>query len=388
MCSKGAYQLPRILLMAPSFEPAVKAGGPARTLTNLVRILDGRYLIDVVTPDRDLGDPSPFPGLPGPPVSRGTTTLYYLSATSPTQALSLLKELGSNTYDLIMINSIWNLRYALVPVLLTILGVLRGPVLLLPHGELEPGALARKSLKKRLAGPPFRAVYRRGVSLFGATSEAERVRVLGWFPRGKVVSTSNNLPDEISWGQPATRGPCLQALYLSRIHPTKGLLPLLRGLSLAGRPIDLRVVGPVEDSAYAAHCRQVAAQLPEHISVVFHDLAPRSEVAQLLWNADVMILLTAGENYGHVIAEALQAGCPVIATTTTPWTETLRRGGGAIVGNRDDPVEIAAVLEEWSAKTPEALVEARFKARDVFDHFQAAAGPNIIDLAFEALGKT
>ena len=51
--------LRRILVFAPSFYPAVRAGGPARSLTNLVRELESEFIIDVVTSDRDLGRPNP-----------------------------------------------------------------------------------------------------------------------------------------------------------------------------------------------------------------------------------------------------------------------------------------------------------------------------------------
>jgi glycosyltransferase involved in cell wall biosynthesis len=363
----------------------VKAGGPARTLTNLVRELDGRFLVDVVTPDRDLGDPEPFPGLAGRRVTRGTITVYYLDASSRRQVVSLMRRLAANRYDLIMVNSIWDYRYSLVPVMLTSLKVLRGPVLLLPHGELEPGALALKSAKKRLGGPAFRAVYRGGVTLFGATNGTECANIAEWFPHRPVVTTTNNLPDPIPWGRPETREQCLQALYLSRVHPTKGLLQLLAGVSLAKGSINLAVVGPTEDPPYARRCHEIAAQIPDNVSVIFGDLAPRIEIPNLLWNSDCMVLLTAGENYGHVIAEALQAGCPVITTPTTPWTDVIRGGGGEIVENRDDPNEVAAVLDRWAAMRSEDLAAARLRARAAFDEFQAAAGPNIIDLALEAL---
>ena len=36
---------------------------------------------------------------------------------------------------------------------------------------------------------------------------------------------------------------------------------------------------------------------------------------------DVFLFPTFGENYGHVIAEALMAGCVVITSDQTPWGE-------------------------------------------------------------------
>lgn len=377
--------LRRILMLAPSFYPAVRAGGPARSLTNLVREIESEFIVDVVTSDRDLGAAEPFAGLSGRWVTRGLTTVYYLDRSSTHQLVALLKKLARNKYDLIVVNSIWDYRYALAPVLLASIRVLKGPVLLLPRGELEPGALALKSRKKRLAGPAFRAVYRHGVSVFAATSRDEADNIQTWIPGRPVVTSTNNLPDAIPWGEPTHSHPHLHVLFLSRVDRKKGLRELLRGLDRTTREINVSIVGPTNDPKYWQECKQAITQLPEHVVVARTELAERHEIPNLLWNSDCMVLLTAGENYGHVIAESLQAGCPVITTPTTPWTDVIRGGGGEIVENRDDTTEVARVLDRWAAKTPDELAEDRHKARAAFDEFTAGAGPNVIELALSVL---
>lgn len=382
---QGDSRSGRILVFAPSFEPAVRAGGPARSLSNLVRVLGDDHIVDVVTPDRDLGDTAPFPGLSGRKVTRGQSTVFYLDESSFVQWRSLLARLSENRYDLIMVNSAWNHTMALAPATLSLARRLHGPVLLMPRGELEPGALALKSAKKQLAGPVFRGLYRRAVALVGATSLEEAANAKAWFPETPVVMTMNNLPDEIPFGRPATSADNLRLLFLSRINPQKGLLPLLSGLRESTMPVSLAIVGPVEDAAYWALCQQAISGLPAHVKVHHTPLAERHEIAPLLWNSDCMALLTAGENYGHVIAEALQAGCPVITTPTTPWTQVIRSGGGSIVESRDDPAEVAAVFEQWATKSPEGLAASRLAAREAFETFASQAGPNIVELALEAL---
>ena len=42
-------------------------------------------------------------------------------------------------------------------------------------------------------------------------------------------------------------------------------------------------------------------------------------------------LPTAGENFGHVIAESLSQSCPVMIMDVTPWTAVVAGGGGIIV---------------------------------------------------------
>ena len=53
---------------------------------------------------------------------------------------------------------------------------------------------------------------------------------------------------------------------------------------------------------------------------------------------DGFILPTLGENFGHVIAESLSAGCPVICSQHTPWTEVINQGGGVALKELDSRV--------------------------------------------------
>ena len=53
---------PRILIFSDWFSPGFKAGGPIRSVSNLVQLLGKRAW--VITSDRDLGDDVPYTGIP------------------------------------------------------------------------------------------------------------------------------------------------------------------------------------------------------------------------------------------------------------------------------------------------------------------------------------
>jgi glycosyltransferase involved in cell wall biosynthesis len=59
--------------------------------------------------------------------------------------------------------------------------------------------------------------------------------------------------------------------------------------------------------------------MPSNITVDLAGAVPHEQVRQTLLAHDVFLLPTLGENFGHVIAEALQAGCPVVVSDRTPW---------------------------------------------------------------------
>jgi glycosyltransferase involved in cell wall biosynthesis len=52
--------------------------------------------------------------------------------------------------------------------------------------------------------------------------------------------------------------------------------------------------------------------------------------------ADLFLFPTLGENFGYVIAEALQAGCPVLISDRTPWQGLEARGAGWVVPLEDE----------------------------------------------------
>tara|TARA_Y100000385_G_scaffold291035_1_gene366829 strand:+ start:1101 stop:1868 length:768 start_codon:yes stop_codon:yes gene_type:complete len=102
------------------------------------------------------------------------------------------------------------------------------------------------------------------------------------------------------------------ALFLSRLHPKKGLYELLRAWS-AVRPLgwDLVIAGPDEMNMLRGY------DLPKNIRYVGKQ--DGESKWQLLQNAHLFILPTYSENFGIVIAEAMMAGTAVITTHNAPW---------------------------------------------------------------------
>ena len=65
----------------------------------------------------------------------------------------------------------------------------------------------------------------------------------------------------------------------------------------------------------------------------------------MLSQYDLFLLPTRGENYGHVIAEALAAGCPVAVSDRTPWGKIEEEGAGWVVP-LDDERRWKSVIQE------------------------------------------
>lgn len=371
----------RILILAPSFEPAVDAGGPARSLTNLVDIVSPDHDVFVLTPDRDLGASEPFESLSGTTVDRGSARVRYVDERSAARMVREIAALSDQRFDIVVLNSFWNTRFAFLPVVLRLAHVLKArTVALMPRGELETGALALESSKKSIAMPLVRQVYSRGVDVLGATSDSEWDNLARWIPGVPVVMV-DDAPDRIAFGTPeprdASMGPALA--FLGRVHPTKGVLPLLRALQLVDAPFTLDIAGPIGDQAYWEACRAEIAKLPSTARVTWVGTVQRPDIPSFLQGHDALISLTAGENFSHVFPESLQAGCPVLATDRTPWTEVLRSGGGWVVLDRDDAAEVASAVRGIVAMTPQERAQSRLAARASFDRWAAVRPLNIVD---------
>ena len=79
------------------------------------------------------------------------------------------------------------------------------------------------------------------------------------------------------------------------------------------------IYGPVEDEAYWERCQEIIRRLPPNIRVSYGGVLSHDEVFSTLARYHLFFLPTTGENFGHVIWEALSAGCLLLISDRTPW---------------------------------------------------------------------
>ncbi len=228
----------------------------------------------------------------------------------------------STDYDLIHTHALWDM----LPHKAVRFGVKNKiPVCISPHGMLTEWALNNSKWKKRLAMLLYQWRDLKSVSLFHATaeSEVEDIRRLGLRQPVVVAPLGVNLPD-LSLRQRARIG-ALDArktiLFISRIHPKKGLMNLLDAWNLI-RDENWRIIiaGP-DERGHSIELKEKVKMLGLTEDVTIMGPVYGAEKNDLYLQADLFVLPSYSENFGVVVPEALAAGLPVITTKATPWQE-------------------------------------------------------------------
>ncbi len=270
-----------------------------------------------------------------------------------------------------------------------------------PQGCLDPVRLRHSAWKKRLVGWMDRYFLRRADAIH-ATSAMEREWVERWMEKlktesGKLKTESGKRKRKGEWGPvvvipngveavafagigdreaisrrwPECRGKRV-ALFLSRLHPLKGLGLLIDAWAeIPHAGWQLLVVGADE----AGHEAEIKARVERRGlagAVTFGGPRYGEEKVAVMKAADLFILPSHSENFGIVVAEALACGVPVITTKGAPWEELLGEEGSNAPGGAGSTGRCGW----WVEVGVEPLAGALREAMDLTDDERRAMGEN------------
>ncbi|WP_172297219.1 glycosyltransferase [Pseudoruegeria sp. HB172150] len=193
------------------------------------------------------------------------------------------------------------------------------PYLVTPRGMLDPWARRNSRWKKDLAGWCFENAHLEGAHCLRATAdmEAEHFRELGLTNPVAIIPNGLDVPALLL----RPEKPLRRVLFLSRIHPKKGidyLLTAWASLEAMFPGWELVIAGLDENGHEAAmkrHSEKLGLARVKFPGAVYGD-----EKQALYRSADLFVLPTHAENFGLVIAEALLQEVPVITTKNAPWS--------------------------------------------------------------------
>lgn len=362
-----------ILTFTVHYLPGYKGGGPIKTIKNLIDQTSDYISYNLITGDRDLGDNLPYANIDYNSWNKvGCANVLYAQMGS-TRYKEITKVLLEKNYDIVYLNSFFSPTFSLFPLLIA--KSLCQKIVLGPRGEFSEGALSLKTSKKNA----FIKLYKifglhRGV-IYQASSEHEANdirRVLGHQVDIQIAEDIG--AQEFVEALPIRNVDTLHSVFLSRISPIKNLLMAIEILKTVKQPISYHIYGPIEDREYWSECVKVIDNLPSNICVEYKGELLPEEVIETIAKYDLFFMPTKGENYGHVIAEALCAGLPILIADTTPWRDLEAKGIGWDLP-LDDLSAFRHVIEQLALESPNERYRMRKKvlkwARDKFSQRNA-----------------
>lgn len=256
----------------------------------------------------------------------------------------------------------------------------RSPLVIAPHGALDPWARRKSAWKKTLAWYAVEQRRLQRAACLQATSpfEVTYFRDLGLKPPIALVPNGIDLTQHPLLSQRAgdpfrAKYPQLQGrrclLFLARITPQKGLLPLLEAFAVftrtsAGEDWCLLIAGSDQDG-HLQVVRSAVERLELTSSVLFLPPLYGLQKQQAMACCSAFVLPSLAEGFPMVVLEAMASGLPVLCTTASPWMDLPPENAGWWVEPTAEGIALA--LADMGSKDESALAAMGSRARRLIE---------------------
>lgn len=356
----------RVLHVIPAIAP--RYGGPSMAIAAMcaaLNRLDGLE-VELATTDADGADSR----IETKDIPTGFVTHLFQRTCSERWKFSF--PLGSwlrhncRTYDLIHVHGLWS--YATYAAGRAAARA-RVPFLIRPAGMLSHYTWNRHLGARRLYWVGCERKTVRQAHAFHATSRAEAKECEWMRPHSHTFVIPNGV-GAAAWevgrdssvlrtlcGPRAGDRPIL--LFLSRIHPKKGITDvLLPALAQMKSDAFLAIVGGADahENGYLEVVRSEIDRLglPDRLALL--GPIPSDRRWQLFDGAAAFVLPSHSENFGIVVAEAMARGCPVVVSDAVQAAEHVEDAGAGLVV----PVDAPSFARALSSLLDDPAVGAQF----------------------------
>ncbi len=324
---------PRILVFCDYYLPGIKSGGGMWAVKNIIERFHDVYDFFVVTRNHDgCDDLTPYTSVKTDNWNDvGNAKVFYLAPQNITSRRlgDLVNEINP---DAVFLNSIFS-----KPVVKFLVARKRKlfrniPVILATCGELSAATLKMKRAKKTtyLATAKMFGLYN-GL-IWRASFKEEKSEIENMFGADREIFVAPDLtpktilPAYKFSDKPPKSSGHVKFIFVSRIARKKNLsffLEILRKVDSGN--IELEIVGPAEDAGYWAECQEAISKVGGNVKVLISGAVNNAEALTKLTNSHFFVLPTIYENFGYVCIEALAAGCPLLLSDQTVWSELEHR---------------------------------------------------------------
>lgn len=321
----------KVLVFVSYYLPGSKAGGPIRSISNLVYYLKDEFDFYIITQDRDLGDSNPYKNINVNSWNEVKgAKVFYLSSNNKLK--NIKNAINSINYDLIYLNSFFSFYHTIYPLILRKINFIRNkPFIIAPRGVFSKGAIKLKKIKKKLYIKLTKFLNLYSDVLWQSSSSYESIDICRELKKEVEIHEAINLPSPPKIkkiNNSKKKSGEIKIIFLSRISPKKNLHGALKMLDKLNGNIRFNIYGPISDQKYWDKCKKIIADLSNNISTEYRGSIEHEKVQSEMSKHDLFLFPTFGENYGHVIIESLMSGCPVLISNSTPWQDLQENNSG------------------------------------------------------------
>ena len=338
----------RILHVVPTYFPAVRYGGPVRSVHALCASLVRRGMeVSVYTTNID-GDGNSDVPLGTPVEMDGVLVHYYpvpvLRRLYWSPALAGQVRRTVTEFDLVHLHSVFLWPTYTAARFAHRAGV---PYLMSPRGMLVGDVIRKKS--RFLKSAWIELVEKRSLAQAArlhvtAEIEGDEAKALGLkLPEIVCVPNGVNWPSRhapLAAG-PYANTPMPYALFLSRIDRKKGLDRLISAWKWVP-DLTLIIAGNDEDD-YLPGLKALAQREGVAGRLKFLGAVSDEHKWALYENAEMFVLPSYSENFGNVVAEAMSMACPVVITPDVGLAKLVSKAGAGVVTPGDPRILAQAI---------------------------------------------
>ena len=356
----------RILHISPSYKPAFIYGGPTVSVSRLAESqAKVNAQVDVFTTTANGEEELNVP-IGKAQFIDGVQVWYFKRWTkdhthfSPTLLWTVFKK--CRTYHRVHIHSWWNF----VAVFAVLMCWLRGvrPVLstrgMLSKYSFEQQHQGAKKLLHKVIGKFLLSKTTLHATTQREVNEAQLIHS-NWphfiAPNIVPLPRFSAIPD-----QPRRASKTLQLVYLSRLHPVKGLDLLFEVLAKLEFSWSLDIIGVGEED-YVQHLKDKAHQLGIQKQLNWCGWVAGMAKLEYLCKADVFVLTSQTENFSNSVLEALAAGTPALVSDQVglaSFVESENLGWVCQLTTASIHVQLTKIYNQRQNNIPERKAMAQF----------------------------
>lgn len=328
----------RVLAFIDWYLPGFKAGGPIRSLSNMVEQLSDQLDFYIITSNKDLGEEEGYENTPvnkWQPVSHARV-MYFEKAPDKKRLLALFNEVAPNY---IYFNSLFSKDYALAP-LHALKGKLPlGRTIIAPRGMLGEGALRIKGMKKKVFLGAAKSMGLFKNIKWHASTNQEKKEIQTVFKSANVHVALNLIApptvkaEDVLPLKPENK----RFIFASRIALKKNLHYLFNCLNMMTfqDTVEVVIYGVIDEASYWDGCKKILNN--DKVKMNYKGAVKPLQLAEAMQRAHFFVLPSSHENFGHAVYEAMANGCPVLISDQTAWHNLQDKGVGFDLSLDDEP---------------------------------------------------